>query len=504
MEPTTTLSNELFQEVLLLEDEPAHVLLIERALKGRVGHVVACSTVRAAERELQQRSFDLIISDLNLPDLRSDAVVTALRAHAAGMPLLVLTSSATVADGVAAMRAGASDFLVKNFDATFSDVLHLVLARLREAVLGARERELLARDRDLLREALENSNDGLAVVSSDGHVRYCNTSFEAFLETFQAMNRDLFSISSAAVERGDEVVGVLRERFANLEPGSVWTTEILQPGGGEGAFDLSVSAARHVASERSYVVWAKDIRDRKRREQFQREILSTTTHDLKGPLGAISVSCDVLLGKEGADDTTHALVERISTSANSAIHLIEEFLSLRRIEEGSLILRPVVCDVRAAALRVTEQYLLSAKTRGIELVFDLAQEPVLGCVDPLGFERILSNLISNGVKFTPRGGAVHVQVQRLTDGVSLWVQDSGSGLLPADAQRLFSRYSRLPQHESITGTGLGLFIVKCIVSAHGGVIDLTSGAGKGSTFTIFFPDAPPKNERGEVVCLDFA
>jgi PAS domain S-box-containing protein len=501
MEPTTA----LFNEVLLLEDEPAHVLLIERALKGQVGHLVACSTVKAAERELQQRSFDLIISDLNLPDLRSDAVVQALRACAATVPLLVLTSSATVADGVAAMRAGASDFLVKNFDATFRDVVHLSLSRLRDAVMSAREREQLARDRDLLREALENSNDGLAVVSADGNVRYCNSSFESFLQTFQASDRNLFTIPSAALERGTGVLAVLRERFETLEPGSVWTTEMLQGQSGDGAFDLSVAAVRRVSNERSFVVWAKDIRERKRREQFQREILSTTTHDLKGPLGAISVSCDVLLGKEAADDTTHALVERISTSANSAIHLIEEFLSLRRIEEGSLILRPVLYAVTNSASKVTEQYLLSAKTRGIELVLDCAEEgEVLGCVDPLGFERVLSNLISNGVKFTPKGGSVRVKVQRLADGVSLSVQDSGSGLLPADAQRLFSRYSRLPQHEAIAGTGLGLFIVKCIVSAHGGVIDVTSGSGRGTAFTIFFPDAPPKNDRGEVVCLDFA
>jgi signal transduction histidine kinase len=75
---------------------------------------------------------------------------------------------------------------------------------------------------------------------------------------------------------------------------------------------------------------------------------------------------------------------------------------------------------------------------------------------------------------------------------------------PSDVQRLFNRYGRLSSHAQVAGTGLGLFIVKCIVSAHGGSIDVTSAPGKGTTFEVFLPDKPPMNERGEVLCLDFA
>ena len=113
----------LFREVLLVEDEAAHALLIERALKGLVVSICKCGSVADARKKLAERSFDLVVSDLNLPDLRSEAVVTALKGDAPQTPIIVLTSSASVTDGVAAMRAGAKDFLVKNFDATFRDVL---------------------------------------------------------------------------------------------------------------------------------------------------------------------------------------------------------------------------------------------------------------------------------------------------------------------------------------------------------------------------------------------
>jgi PAS domain S-box-containing protein len=493
----------LFSHVLLVEDEAAHALLIERALKGLVVSVRTCGSVSEARALLAGQSFDLIVSDLNLPDMRSEKVVVALKSDASNVPLLVLTSSATVADGVAAMRAGASDFLVKNFDSSFKDVLQLSLSRLAAALKSEREKEQVTRDRDLLREAIENSNDGLAVVQGDGHVRYSNSGFDSFLRVFGAVGRSLFDLSPRSLLRGEEVISRLRERLVNLEPGAVWTVEMVQDAEDGAAYDVTVSAVRDRGPGRNVLLWVRDIRDRRRRERFQREILSTTTHDLKGPLGAIAVSCDVLLDSPPQNDRVHAMLERISSSASSAIQLIEEFLSLRRMEEGTFVLHPQLTDVGAIIARVVENFQLSAKTRGVNLVWSPADSQARGCVDALGFERVLSNLISNGIKFTPKGGEVFVGVERNSMGLLLAVRDLGSGMEPADARRLFNRYGRLPSHAQVAGTGLGLFIVKCIVSAHGGSIDVTSAPGKGTTFEVFFPDLPPLNERGEVVCLDF-
>jgi signal transduction histidine kinase len=154
--------------------------------------------------------------------------------------------------------------------------------------------------------------------------------------------------------------------------------------------------------------------------------------------------------------------------------------------------------------KVLESYALSAKTRGLHLITALPSEDIAGCVDGLGFERVLFNLVSNAIKFTPKGGQIRVELEDVSGGVQLRVADSGSGMEPSDAQRLFSRYTRLAQHAAVSGTGLGLFIVKCIVSAHGGTIDVTSALGQGTVFEVFLPDAPPINERGEVLCLDFA
>lgn len=494
----------LFDDVLLVEDEAAHALLIDRSLRGLIGTLTRCENVTDATQRLKERAFDLVISDLNLPDMRSEAAVLAVRRVATETPLLVLTSSATLGDGISAMRAGADDFLVKNFDANFKDVLQLVLARLKSAKQAELERARVTRDRDLLREAIENSEDGLAVVYRDGRVRYSNSGFERFLHTCGVETCNIFDIPEASVDRGSEVIRKLRERFGDLEPGAVWATEVVLSRDDEAAFDLSVSVSRGASEDRTVVVWVRDIREKKRRERFQREILSTTTHDLKGPLGAIAVSCDVLLDKPSGDDREQALLERISSSANSAINLIEEFLSMRRIEEGAFVMHPVRGSLDSVTRRVVEAFKLTAKTRGIDVRVDCESEEIHGCVDPLGFERVITNLVSNGIKFSTKGGAVEIVLRRIATGVVLSVRDHGVGMEPSDAQRLFQRYARLAAHANVSGSGLGLFIVKCIVSAHGGSIDVTSAVGRGTTFEVFFPDAPPCNERGEVLCLDFA
>jgi len=494
----------IFGDVLLVEDEAAHALLIERSLRGFVDSLTRCETVTDARRMLKEKTFDLIISDLNLPDMRSEAAVLAVRDIAVKTPLLVLTSSATLSDGISAMRAGADDFLVKNFDSNFRDVLQLVLGRLYSAKRAEQERAQATRDRDLLREAIENSDDGLAVVYRDGRVRYSNSAFDRFLTSFGISSFNVLDIPTDSIVRGDEVMQKVRERLLNLAPGSVWATELVQANDEEGAFDLSVSVSRGDSDDQTLVLWVRDIRDKKRRERFQREILSTTTHDLKGPLGAIAVSCDVLLDKPTEDTRVQSMLERIATSANSAINLIEEFLSMRRIEEGAFVMHPTPNTLSAILDRVLSSFQVTAKTRGIEFHSKIEQDEIVGCVDALGFERVITNLGSNAIKFSGKGSHVDVSLKRIGAGVMLTVQDHGVGMEPSDAQRLFQRYSRLAAHAGVSGSGLGLFIVKCIVSAHGGSIDVTSAVGQGTAFEVFFPDAPPCNERGEVLCLYFA
>jgi len=129
--------------------------------------------------------------------------------------------------------------------------------------------------------------------------------------------------------------------------------------------------------------------------------------------------------------------------------------------------------------------------------------PIEWKLDRLGFERTLGNLLSNALKFTPKGGRVGVELSSEEGRLHLRVRDSGSGIEPSEVNRLFERFARLAKHGDVAGTGLGLFVVKNVVAAHGGSIDVTSQPGAGTVFDVAFPSDPPVNERGELIALDF-
>lgn len=495
----------LFEQVLLIEDDESHALIERRALKEYTRETVHVTSVAEGLTALLAGTFDLIVTDLHLPDSGNPAHVRTLQEKAPGIPIMVLTSSTSLNEAVEAMRLGASDFLVKNFDAGFRENLGLALTRLHTGLLVEESRRKLERELLVLKQVLENSADGLAVVNADGSIGYANSALIAFLRRAKGQPDRLDSICSEGILHPERLRDGLTRSLAREADVGTWTTEVALKDEKDVAFSMSVTGVLAADGRRSNisVVWVRNISEQKRRERFQREILSTTTHDLKGPLGTIIISAELLADLVKDNKQASNIVVRISSAAHGVVNLIDEFLSARRIQEGTFILRPVQQDVAEIILEVIDGYRTIAQARQIELKVEFASEELKACVDKLGLSRVLGNLLSNAVKFTPKGGSVSVSAEVSGAALHLRVKDTGSGMDSNEVKQLFERFSRLAQHAGVVGTGLGLFVVKSIVTAHGGHVSVSSKPGYGTEFELSFPAAPPVNERGEVICLDF-
>ena len=405
------------------------------------------------------------------------------------------------------MKLGARDYIVKDFDANFREVIGLSLTRVHAALLLESERRKLLHDMQILRVAIESSNDGLAAVSSRYGVLYQNRSFASFVRLCGGSPDSIQTLFSAKVNRWESLRDSLLLNMRSLAPGAFWHTEVTLVENKDVAFDLSLSAAgagNGNDAEGEYVLWVRDISEQKRREKFQREILSTTTHDLKGPLGAIIISSELLIDMLKGQDRSAELALRVGSSARSAVNLIDEFLSARRIQEGTFVLKPQLVDLGLTVTEVIGDYETIAVSRGISLEYQAPLGVLEWRVDRLGFSRVLGNLLGNALKFTPRGGTVRVELGCVADELHLRVKDSGCGMEPSEVQKIFERFSRLEKHSGTAGTGLGLFVVKSIINAHGGKIEVTSQLDAGTTFDVVLPQKPPVNERGELISLDFA
>lgn len=499
----------LFERVLLVEDDSSHALLIKRALRELVHQVEHAVSVQAAFALLDSFQPDLVVTDLNLPDSQSLEHVRRFNQSAPELPVVVLTSSSSLQDAVEAMKLGAKDFIVKNFDSGFKDALSLSLSRLCSGLALEREKRRLLREMGVLKIAIEDSQDGLAVSNAAGLVQYSNSAFRNFVNLCQGNDQNLLHMLGSGVSKADALREGLLKNLNELPSGAVWNTELTIVEKKDLAFSLSLSAvsSQHPESGtpiRDCVIWVKDISEQKRREKFQREILSTTTHDLKGPLGAIMISAELITDMVKDRPRINEIALRIGSAAQGAVNLIDEFLSARRIQEGTFILKPSKHEMLSLIREVVGNYQAIAAARNIDIELVCPTTELHWFIDKLGFARVLGNLLSNALKFTDKSGKIKVELKTSPNELHLGVSDTGCGMEPSEVKKIFERFSRLDKHSAVAGSGLGLFVLKSIVEAHGGNIQVTSSPGNGTTFDLTFPEKPPVNERGELISLAFA
>ena len=244
------------------------------------------------------------------------------------------------------------------------------------------------------------------------------------------------------------------------------------------------------------VVFVDDVSERRRIDQVRTDFVANVSHELKTPIGAISVLAETLQG-ENDRATVERFVGRLLAEAERASNTIDDLMELSRIEMGgdrevhAVSMSRLVGD---AVERVGEL----AEQRGVSVtVSDHARFPVVG--DARQLTSAVGNLVENAVKYSDGGGSVEIVIGDDGDAVVISVTDHGIGIPRSDVGRVFERFYRVdPARSRATGgTGLGLAIVRHVVTQHGGRVEVESVEGAGSTFTLRLPAHRPDPERGD-------
>ena len=224
-----------------------------------------------------------------------------------------------------------------------------------------------------------------------------------------------------------------------------------------------------------------------------REFLADVSHELRTPLAALRTFNELL--REKAGDDVAARTEFLEASAQQIERLdwlAQNLLELSKLDSGLIRLDLRPDDLRATIESAVEQAQVSARRRGLDLTTDLPDEPLVTRHDPQRLGQVLTNLIGNALKFTPRGGSVRVVLSPRNRGARIQVIDTGVGIDAAELPKIFDRFYRGSRANEArgSGSGLGLAIVRSIVEMHGGRVMVESRIGTGSTFTVTLPSDP--------------
>jgi signal transduction histidine kinase len=234
------------------------------------------------------------------------------------------------------------------------------------------------------------------------------------------------------------------------------------------------------------------------RKRRRTEFVSAITHDLKNPLSVIQSLAELLLdGDAGAlTPKQAALTRRIHASVVHVLKLAVNLLDATRINAGHLTLLRTPANLAEIVERAVMHARSASDLKDIELRWSAAPHPPIVAIDALQIERVVANLLDNAIKYTPPGGAVTTTISTLPGAMILDICDNGPGILPAELPTIFEKYRRRTASIGIDGTGLGLFIVKAIVEAHGGSVSAQSTVGQGTTMTVRLPTAAADTPYG--------
>ena len=497
--------------VLVVEDH----LEFNRVLAETLSEQYRVATAFDGEEGLaraRELAPDLIVTDLMMPRMSGEEMITAIRAQPAldAVPIVVLTAKNDEAVRLRLLRGGAQDYVMKPFPAGE------LMARVANLIS-------LKRARDVLRRELASSHDDVAELADDLALRNRHARFLADAGAALARSLDdrttLVEVASLAVPDVADACAIdLIEPDESLrrvavapptpeasrllaDPASTTEVPLVARGRRLGSLTfgwstaarrddpVNVALARDLAGRAAMAIDnARLYLDAQTAVGLRDEFLSVASHELRTPLTPLVMSLQALddaLLKDTSPELRHKMVSVAVRQVERLTTLVDQLLDATRIGFGALRLEREELELGAVVQGVVDGFAPQLARAGCATTVTHGQ-PVIGCWDKDRIEQVVESLLSNAVKFAG-GEPIELTVDVVGDRARLVIHDRGIGIAPARQPHIFERFERAVPTRNYGGLGLGLYISKSIVEAHGGTIAVESSPGYGTTFTVELP-----------------
>ncbi|MFO0050601.1 MAG: ATP-binding protein, partial [Pseudanabaena sp.] len=369
--------------------------------------------------------------------------------------------------------------------------------------------QALRQSEERFRSLIENALDIIMILDPDGTIGYVSPSVEKVLG--YAVTELVGENVNAFIPQEDLPIAqsfpqvTLRDRLTNNNQAEILNPIEFRHRHQDGSWRILEAISQPFADSAAtlrVMVNARDITERKRLDEIwlalEREkelsalktrFFSMASHEFRTPLSTALAAAQVLENSQQEWDNTEKRLRnlhRIQDSVRNMVQLLDDILTINRAETGKLAFNPKSLALEAYCRHFVEEMQLNAGNLH-HLTFSCQGKSQHVCLDEKLLQSMLSNLLSNAIKYSPQGGNISLSLQFQSGNLIIKVQDQGIGILMEDQKQLFEPFHRGKNVKTISGTGLGLVVVKKCVDLHQGNISIRSEVGRGTTCVINIP-----------------
>ncbi len=462
--------------ILVVDDSAPTRLFFQRSLELEGYRVLTAEDGKSGTREALASLPDLILLDKEMPGMDGFEVSSMLRRNEStrGIPILMISSASETSNRIRGLEMGADDFIPKGVSK--AELHSKIRAFLRIKDL----QDQLQKESNKLNQIFRFLHEPVAICSKDDKLVLASRVFHYLFRLppdvprFKTMTEILLT------------VGVDRETIELLAKGCQEEIQFSIAIDGEKTHLRGRTAPIELeGNERAVAYILRDITREVEAERMKADFHSMIAHDLRSPMSVIQGYVSLMAsGKTGeVTATQQEFLGNVDRKIKEMTTLLNDFLDMSKMDAGFVNLKRTTLNVEELLQEVLDDLGPMAASRSITLDLAESGSPITVDADPLRLTQILRNLVSNAIKYNVEGGWIRLEAH-VQDGMArVSVADGGIGMSAEEIDVLFRPYTRGKLERQIKGVGLGVVIVKKLVEAHGGTIEVTSTPGQGSVFT---------------------
>ncbi len=473
-------------KILVVDDEPQNVKLLEAHLLPKGYEILTASNGKEALQVVVDNDIDLILLDIMMPEMDGFEVTRKIRAEKATqlIPIVLVTALKETEDRIKGIDAGCDDFISKPFDK--NEVMARVNTLLKLSYL---RRQL--NEKEKFEAVINEIGDGIIVCDKDWIIKDINNSAQKYLNMSEPGSANLsevifklYSVSIAKEEISDFSIPHMTFELIREE------TEQFKALYLAANLDILKNPAGEISS---IVLTLRDVTEMRKEELMKQDFLSLISHKLATPIGAISGSA--ALFKNGTlgplNEEQGKFMNSILEKAHSLESLLDKLLGFVTIERKKIDSLKEPIELQSYLPALLNPIVEKKNGKKIKLDINCQGDDMKVYINKGHLDLIIKNLIENAIKFNDKDfKEIIVSAENLAEKIKISVSDNGPGIPSEEKDKIFQKFYQIEKYftGNVEGVGLGLALVKCLVTAYGGQIGIESEIGKGSKFTFTIPN----------------